>query len=178
MSVYATKRLPEALAKRLEAISGLAGRAATLGELVGLATSARGAISDPEALCCADDSRHEIRIGDQTRHTHCVIDSLILPVILGQQAVVRSVSPLSGAVVVLHVRPDGVDVDPAGAVVSFGLSREGSGAFYEVGCPYINAFESMDEYERWAAATPEAVTIAMPVADAFALGRAFAGKGC
>lgn len=42
---------------------------------------------------------------------------------------------------------------------------------YERFCPYVNAFTSQAEYEQWARETPEAVTMGLPMNDAYALAR-------
>lgn len=178
MSSYETRRVPSALGERLQQSYGLPRPPATLGGLVALRWPALGtATMEAAALCCGGPSRHEIVTDGQSRHTYCVLDTLLLPVIEGKAATVRSISPLNGEVVELTVTPERVEASPQAAVISFGVLREGEGTFYETGCPYINAFTSVAEYNRWSAATPEAVTLALSVAEAFGFAQALAGRG-
>jgi len=63
------------------------------------------------------------------------------------------------------------------AIVSFGVAREGMGSVYAVACPFINIFASRVNYEKWAEAHPEALTLAIPLDNAVALARVWAGAG-
>lgn len=131
-----------------------------------------------EEMCTATASRHEARIGDEVQHFHCVLDALLLPFVLEGEYDVESRCPVSDETIGIQVSRDDVEVTPPDAVMSFGVERDVrlraddavSPAFaYEHLCPYINAFRSREEYERWAADVPEAVTMGFPLTDGFVL---------
>jgi hypothetical protein len=145
----------------------------TLGELIATYNEQQGAPS-PEDLVSERPTRHEARAGERTFHTHCFLDALVLPLVLGEERVeIRSESPVSGEEITAVVSDGAASVEysPPEAIVSFGVTRAGHGPPQVVGCPYINAFSSRAEYERWEAQTPQAVTTPLSVGDAFALGR-------
>ncbi|MCL4239788.1 MAG: alkylmercury lyase family protein [Dehalococcoidia bacterium] len=177
MTTYATIALPAALGDRLRAVQHLAAAPTTLGEYVAAPDRHRsfidpsGMYCDSSQSCCGTHAEHEIAMGGVTRRTHCVLDTLLLAALEGATASVRSVSPLSGAVVKLEVGADGVTAEPSSAVMSFGLRNEDGESVFDTLCPYLNAFPSHAEYQRWADGTPEATTVAMSVAQAWSFAR-------
>lgn len=182
MTRYSSIPIPTALAERLQASQGLSRPPTTLGEYV-VAPRRRRIVVDPSRLCCdssraccAYHSEHEITIAGATRYTHCVLDTLLLAMLdQAEAASIRSVSPLGRGVVTLAVANGELTAEPPTAVISFGMQREGDGTVFETLCPYINAFASEEEYRRWAEATPEAVTVAMSVQQAWELARDMLG---
>lgn len=181
MTSYAGIRIPTAPAGRLQQAQGLPRPPATLGEYATALehrffVDPAGLSCDPSQSCCGEHSQHEITIAGTTRNTHCVLDTLLLAIIeKAEAASVRSVSPLSGEVVMLVIGSQGVVADPPAAVISFGLLREGGVTVYETLCPYLNAFPSEEDYQRWADATPRAVTVSMSAQQAWEFARDMLG---
>lgn len=180
--------LPPALAERFATVLDLDDPPATLDEWAEATADrldAAGVSVGVDKLCTTTESRHEARIGDERWQFRCVLDALLTPFVLddAEPVEVRSEGPASGEVVEIEAGTDHVSVAPTSAIVSLGLAVDveppgavtetvtayGHGTF----CPYVNAFPDEAAYKEWDEATPEAVTMPVPVEAAHRLAQRF-----
>lgn len=185
-SQIADRPMPDDVAETFAVALGLASPPATLGDWIDLTAKrldAAGISFGVEELCLTETSPHRARIDDEAYFFDCVLDTLLLPFVRddSDEVDVRTRSPVSGTVIEATVTPHRITVDPPDAVMSFGISGDAGPPEECDGvlasglvqfCPYINAFADRAEYDRWAAETNEAVTMALPLEDGFALASA------
>ena len=100
---------------------------------------------------------HRLTLGQREFRTWCAWDTLFLPAMLGETAVIESESPVTGATVRLTVTPNGVrSASPEGAVVSIATidteihDVSSVEAIWSNFCHQVFFFPSMDEAREWA----------------------------
>ncbi len=174
---YKEIELPKELRKSLQEIFEVSGSGPrTLGDFARNYPRVVG-VPKPEAFVSQEPTPHEVRVKGRTLYTHCFIDALMLPFMLRTEPVeIRSKSSVSGETVMALATQETVERSPQSAVMSFGAARVDRHTIQGVVCPYINAFVSQAEYERWEAQTPQAVTVALPLPEAFAFAWDMIGK--
>jgi hypothetical protein len=179
---YRNIAIPRELAHRLRQVFHLDAAPRTLDDLSSCESVDLGPFTDRiiARLVSATPTRHQVYIGGETVYTYCVMDAFMLPVLRGAPAEIESPDAETGNKIRVHVTPRSAVENNAAlseAVISFGVAREGDGSVYSVACPFINLFASRINYDRWAQSHPEALTLAIPLGDAVALARAWAGTG-
>ena len=127
-----------------------------------------------EDLCVIDEkSAHRGTIDGTTYHFACFYDAVILAALVDRPVDVWTTSPNGSVIEARAVGTDDLSVTPEDAVFSFGIEEAveppDDGLRVERGyaaiCPYVRAFPTRDDYERWAKTVP-AATIAMPLSGA------------
>jgi hypothetical protein len=167
--------LPTDFANHLAAVSNLETPPETIGDYWAMFAEQLAASDrtiEPEDLYTDDPTRHEVRVNGQIRYSPCILDALGAAVMETQDPVtVRSVDPVTRTPITFTVRNRGLDVTPEEAVITFGIApsipeledtdetifswmlQAETPTLTNTFCQYINAFESADTYEQWAAET-------------------------
>lgn len=112
---------------------------------------------------------HRFTVAGEELYTWCALDTLVFPALLEQTARVESVSPVSGARIVVAVDPvAGVtSVEPPSAVVSL-VNPEQITSIRSSFCNQVHYFASVDDAAAWLSDHPGAEVV--PVADAHRIG--------
>lgn len=175
MNDYRSRAVPDSLAARYAHVHALPEPPATLGQLTDQLADILSELAATQTvesmLCCTAGSGHQVDIDGQTIHTHCVLDALLIPALRNQPATIHSTSPQSGRTITIAVTDDGFTSTPLDAVISLGVAAHASDTVYETTCPYINAFDSLDDYDGWTRSTPDVVSMAVTVEDAINLAK-------
>ena len=132
------------------------------------------AISFDELCVTDEETAHRGTVDGTSYHFACFYDAVILAALTDRPVDIRTASPIGSVIEARAIGTDGLSVTPETAVFSFGIEADveppsDDGPRLERGyaaiCPYVRAFPSRDDYERWAETVP-AATIAMPLSGA------------
>jgi alkylmercury lyase len=125
-----------------------------------------------EDLCSTDEETgHRATVGDETHHFLCFYDAVILAALEERPVDIRTESPDGTVIEARALGGEGLQVEPADAVFSFGLDDSGVEGEptledgYAAICPYVKAFPSREAYQEWASAA-SAPTVGLPLAGA------------
>ena len=123
-----------------------------------------------------NDHPHRLTVEGVSLSAWCALDTLFLPAMLQQTAIIESPSPATHHLIRLRVSPERVeDVSPASPVISIVLvdpSRENMAsveAIWSTFCDHIHFFAAREEAEWWATARDDIAILS--VDEGFALGR-------
>jgi len=83
-TTYRDIELPPAVAEQLQTAFGLPESPTTLGEWVTITSDVADEIglTNMDALCADETSRHQATIESETQHFYCVLDALVVPFLL------------------------------------------------------------------------------------------------
>jgi alkylmercury lyase len=116
-------------------------------------------------------TQHRFEVAGRRLYTWCAWDTLFLPALLGQEARVDSICPVTGTDVQVIVGPGGVlAAEPASLRVSFPapastVTSDITASF----CCHVHFLAGQDAAEAWLAENPEGLTLSME--EAVELGR-------
>lgn len=180
--------MPAAVAARLQRAFGLEGRPDTLGawaEAMADRLDASDHQFGVDDLCLATDGDVRVRYDGRERYVRCVMDAFVIPFVVDgvDRVDVTATTPVEAASLRFGVDRQGIDLETSTAMLSIGTTAAvvpaeastGLGVSYAAFCPYINPFVDGAEYERWTATTPEARTMAVPLALGVDLARTLLG---
>ncbi|WP_316528858.1 alkylmercury lyase family protein [Kitasatospora brasiliensis] len=120
-------------------------------------------------------TRHRVRLDSGVAvWSMCAADALGIPVMLGQDAVISSTDPVSGAPVTVTSTDGTLRWEPAGAVVFLG-HRPGGGPAADICCEALNFFADPMNADVWASEHPEIRGRVIDGADAGQIGQEIFG---
>lgn len=125
-----------------------------------------------EDLCHVEGKTpHYAETDNRTYYFRCFYDGIALAHLMDESVEVRTETPTNEPIKMQATPESNISVTPSDAVMSFGVStnREdpASGVsaprdVYEAVCPYVRAFRTREDYERWARGV-SATTVGIPL---------------
>ncbi|MCK2244173.1 MULTISPECIES: alkylmercury lyase family protein [unclassified Crossiella] len=116
-------------------------------------------------------TRHQVRLATgRTVSAMCAVDALGIPAMLGTDATITCIDPVTGERVVVTVHNGGHTWEPASAVV-FASAAAGTGPSADCCCDHLNAFVSPATAHHWMSEHPGIPGELLATATAERLGR-------
>jgi hypothetical protein len=176
--------LPENFARRLRELYGLAQSPQNLAEFVTLRWGS-GRLPQAEWLVSSSSTRHEVVLEGRCLHVPCALDALMYPLLVGQDAQVRSRCSECESVIEVTVHSgELVAWVPQSAVLWLGASAEGGacctselGCTKQYICPFINLFDKPEHLEQWRAKNDQVLGVPLTPSQAFVLAKGLCNRG-
>ncbi|WP_265111212.1 alkylmercury lyase family protein [Halosolutus halophilus] len=114
---------------------------------------------------------HYATTDDETYYFRCFYDGIALAHLVGEQVEIRTETPTKESIEIQVSPESDIDVAPPDAVMSFGVATDRDGPagdgptaqdVYGSVCPYVKAFHTREDYERWAEDVA-ATTVGIPL---------------
>ena len=115
-------------------------------------------ISVDELCHVEEETPHYAETEEETFYFRCFYDGIALAHLVDEPAEIRTETP-SNEPIRMQASPEGdIDVTPSDAVMSFGVATDHglpagesptAEEVYEGVCPYVKAFHTREDYERW-----------------------------
>ena len=125
-----------------------------------------------DELCHVEgETPHYAETTDETYYFRCFYDGIALAHLVGEPVEIRTETPASEPIEIQASPESDVDVTPSDAVMSFGVATDRevpagdvptAREVYGAVCPYVKAFHTRGDYERWATDVA-ATTVGIPL---------------
>ena len=125
-----------------------------------------------DELCHVDgETPHYAKTASEIYYFRCFYDGIALAHLVDEPVEIRTETPTEEPIEIQASPRDGVDVTPSDAVMSFGVTTEidvpadetpSAPDVYGAVCPYVKAFYTREDYERWAKDVA-ATTVGIPL---------------
>lgn len=125
-----------------------------------------------DELCHVDsETPHYAKTASETYYFRCFYDGIALAYLVNEPVEIRTETPTKEPIEIQASPGDDVDVTPSDAVMSFGVTTESdvpadetpsAPDVYGAVCPYVKAFYTREDYERWAEDVA-ATTVGIPL---------------
>ena len=125
-----------------------------------------------DELCHVEgETPHYAKTDDETHYFRCFYDGIALAHLVSEPVEIRTETPTYESIEIQASPESDIEVSPSDAVMSFGVATDRdvpagnvptAQEIYGVICPYVKAFHTHNDYERWAEDVA-ATTVGIPL---------------